>query len=104
MEQDAWADDAGVVVRAVHFDLVPDLPAALTDRPALRRGMTAMAADQGGTLIDADVVNIGGQPALRQVVKVALPDQAHGEAFLGPDPTGRRQGWSAPARPLPGRS
>ncbi|MDI1462579.1 hypothetical protein QEZ54_16525 [Catellatospora sp. KI3] len=83
VDQDVWVDDAGVVVRAVRFDLVPDLPAALTDRPALRRGMTAMAAQQGGTLIDADIVGVGGQPALRQLVKVPLPDQPHGEAFLG---------------------
>lgn len=80
---DTWANDERVLIQPVFFNLVPDLPTALTDLPALRRGMAKMAAAQGGSLIEADVVPIGGQPALRQVIKVKLPNQPRGQAFLG---------------------
>lgn len=80
---DTWADDERTLIQPVFFDLVPDLHTALTDLPALRSGMAKLAAAQGGALIEADVVPVGGQPALRQIIKVRLPGQAHGQAFLG---------------------
>ncbi|MEU4566293.1 hypothetical protein [Micromonospora sp. NPDC023956] len=80
---DTWANGERIVIQPVFFDLVPDLPAALTDLAALRQGLARMAAAQGGALIEADVVPVGGQPALRQVIKVKLPNQPHGQAFLG---------------------
>lgn len=80
---DSWANDERIVIQAVFFNLQPDLPAVLTDLPALQRGMAKMAAAQGGALIEADVVPVGGLPALRQVIKVKLPNQPHGQAFLG---------------------
>ncbi|MBO4208726.1 hypothetical protein [Micromonospora echinofusca] len=80
---DTWANDERIVVQAVFFDLVPDLPATLTEVPALQRGMAKLAATQGGALIEAGVTTIGGQPALRQVIKVKLPDRPQGQAFLG---------------------
>ncbi|MEU4771661.1 hypothetical protein [Micromonospora sp. NPDC023644] len=80
---DSWANDERIVIQATFFNLVPDLPAPLTDPAALRRGMAKMAAAQGGALIEADVTPVGGQPALRQIVKVKLPNQPHGQAFLG---------------------
>ncbi|MEU4777405.1 hypothetical protein [Micromonospora sp. NPDC023633] len=80
---DSWANDERIVIQATFFNLVPDLPAPLTDPAALQRGMAKMAAAQGGALIEADVTPVGGQPALRQIVKVKLPNQPHGQAFLG---------------------
>jgi hypothetical protein len=80
---DTWANEERTLIQPVFFDRVPDLPAALTDLPALRRGMARMAAAQGGALIEADVTPVGGQPALRQIIKVKLPDRPHGQAFLG---------------------
>ncbi|XTZ14981.1 hypothetical protein ACQSSU_26580 [Micromonospora echinospora] len=80
---DTWANDERIVIQPVFFNLVPDLPAALTDLTALRKGLAKMTAGQGGALIEADVVSVGDQPALRQVIKVKLPNQPHGQAFLG---------------------
>ena len=81
--EDTWANEERIIIQPVFFGLVPDLPAALTDLPTLRRGLAKLAADQGGALIEADVVPLGGQPALRQLIKVRLPNQDHGLAFLG---------------------
>ncbi|NUR51899.1 MAG: hypothetical protein HOV71_27550 [Hamadaea sp.] len=81
--EDTWANDERIIIQPVFFGLVPDLPAALTDLPSLRRGLARLAAQQGGALIEADVVPLGGQPALRQIVKVKLQHQEHGQAFLG---------------------
>ncbi|NUT31979.1 MAG: hypothetical protein HOV79_02785 [Hamadaea sp.] len=80
---DTWASDDRVIVQPVFFNLVPDLPAALTDPGALQRGMTQIAARDGGAVVEADVVTLGGQPALRQIVKVKLQNQPTGLAFLG---------------------
>ncbi|MEH1017124.1 hypothetical protein V6U90_29015 [Micromonospora sp. CPCC 206060] len=80
---DSWANDERIVIQAVFFNLVPDLPTSLTDLAALQRGMAKMAAAQGGALIEAGVMPVGGQPALRQIIKVKLPNQPHGQAFLG---------------------
>lgn len=79
----AWINEERIVVQPFFFDLPPDLPAALTDLTALRRGLAGAAAAQGGTLIEADTQPLGGQPALRQVVKMRLPNQPHGQVFLG---------------------
>lgn len=80
---DTWANDERTIVQPVFFGLVPDLPAALTDVAALQRGMAKLAVADGGGLVEADVVTIGGQPALHQIVKVKLPNQPSGLAFLG---------------------
>jgi hypothetical protein len=80
---DSWANEERIVIQALFFNLVPDLPAALTDPSALQRGMAGMAAAQGGALIEAGVVPLGGQPALRQLIKIKLPNQPSGQAFLG---------------------
>ncbi|SCL22793.1 hypothetical protein [Micromonospora inyonensis] len=80
---DTWANDERIIIQPVFFNLVPDLPAPLTDLPALQRGLAGTAAGQGGALIEADVMSVGGQPALRQIIKVKLPHQPHGQAFLG---------------------
>jgi hypothetical protein len=79
----SWANDERIVIQPVYFTLVPDLPAPLSSLPELRRGMAKMAAAQGGALIEAGVLPIGGQPALSQVIKIKLPNQPSGQAFLG---------------------
>lgn len=81
--EDTWANDERIVIQAVFFNLVPDLPTSLTDLSGLRKGMARMASAQGGALIEADVTPVGGQPALRQIIKVKLPNQPNGQAFLG---------------------
>ncbi|MGK5522538.1 hypothetical protein ACSNN9_24715 [Micromonospora sp. URMC 107] len=46
---DSWANDERIVIQATFFDLVPDLPAPLTDPAALRRGMAAPRTTSGPT-------------------------------------------------------
>ncbi len=60
-----------------------DLPAALDDGPALRHGLTRFTAEAGGGLIEASVKRLGGMPALRQILKLPLPGQPSGQAFIG---------------------
>ncbi|MEV6311772.1 hypothetical protein AB0M10_24610 [Streptomyces sp. NPDC051840] len=80
---DAWTDDNGDVVSLHYFALPPDLPAALDDGPALRTTLTHWTAQAGGGLIEASVKKLGGLPALRQILKLPLPQQPSGQVFIG---------------------
>ncbi|MDX3354691.1 hypothetical protein PV703_15530 [Streptomyces sp. ME01-24h] len=79
----AWTDDHGDVISLHFFDLPPDIPAPLEEPDRLRQALARFTADAGGGLIEADVVRVAGLPALRQVLKVPLPDRPRGQAFLG---------------------
>jgi hypothetical protein len=79
----AWRDANGDVLALDHFDLVPNLPAPLTDLPALRARMAVNVAQVGGGLVECDPVQVDGVPAVRQVVKLRHPAQEHGLAFVG---------------------
>ncbi|MFJ4848382.1 hypothetical protein [Streptomyces sp. NPDC088733] len=79
----AWADDHGDVISLHFFDLPPDIPAPLEEPDRLRQALARVTTDAGGGLIEADVVRVAGLPALRQVLKVPLPDRPRGQAFLG---------------------
>ncbi|MBM9622958.1 hypothetical protein ACFU9F_20905 [Streptomyces zhihengii] len=83
VDHDVWTDDAGDVLSLHWFGLKPDLPAALDDGPALRASLAAYTAEAGGGLIEASVKPLGGLPALRQILKLPLPGQAHGQVFIG---------------------
>ncbi|MER5898076.1 hypothetical protein [Streptomyces sp. NPDC001876] len=83
VDEDAWANDDGDVLSLHYFGLPPDLPAALEDGPTLRNTLTHWTAQAGGGLIEASVKTLGGLPALRQILKVPLPQQAHGQVFIG---------------------
>jgi hypothetical protein len=63
-----------------YFDLVPDLPAPLTDLPKLQHEMTLMAGVDG-CLIEAHIVDFAGIPALLRIVKLPLPNRPAGQAF-----------------------
>lgn len=65
------------------FGLPPDLPASLDDGPALRAALTRLTADAGGGLIEASVKSLGQLPALKQILKLPLPGQPSGQAFIG---------------------
>ncbi|WP_405659944.1 hypothetical protein OG379_05610 [Streptomyces sp. NBC_01166] len=80
---DAWANDDGDVLSVYYFALPPDLPAGLDDGPALRTTLTHWTAQAGGGLIEASVKRLGGLPALRQIIKVPLPQQPSGQVFIG---------------------
>ncbi|WNV83277.1 hypothetical protein [Umezawaea sp. Da 62-37] len=64
-----------------YFDQAPDLPAALDDLGALRHGLAHLTAEVG-CLVEAHVVHLGGEPALFQIVKLPIPNQPSGQAFL----------------------
>ncbi|MFE3515157.1 hypothetical protein [Streptomyces sp. NPDC059166] len=80
---DAWTSNDGDVVSLHYFALPPDLPASLDDGPALRATLTHWTAQAGGGLIEASVKTLGGLPALRQILKVPLPQQPSGQVFIG---------------------
>ncbi|MGW4629079.1 hypothetical protein [Streptomyces rubiginosohelvolus] len=83
VDTDAWLNDHGDVLSLHFFELPPDLPAALDDGPTLRHGLTHFTARAGGGLIEASVKRLGELPALRQILKLPLPNQPSGQAFIG---------------------
>ncbi|MFH9610173.1 hypothetical protein [Streptomyces sp. NPDC017448] len=83
VDADAWLNDHGDVLSLHFFDLPPDLPAALDDGPALRHRLTHFTARAGGGLVEASVKPLDGLPALRQILKLPLPDRAGGQVFIG---------------------
>lgn len=81
--ENTLADHERTIIGIHYFAIPPDLTADFSDPQLLQRATALMAAQQDATLIEADAVEIGGLPALRQIVKVPLPDQPTGQAFLG---------------------
>lgn len=81
-----WRHDAtGDQFLVQDFDLVPNLPAALDDLATLRRVITEQEAASLGTVIELDLVTIGGQPAFTRLVKLPIdtdhPDHP-GQSFI----------------------
>ncbi|MEV6782522.1 hypothetical protein [Streptomyces sp. NPDC051098] len=83
VDQDVWANDDGDLLSVHFFGLIPDLPASLDDGPALRAALTRLTAEAGGGLVEASVKPLGGLPALKQILKLPLPGQPRGQAFIG---------------------
>ncbi|MFI2371317.1 hypothetical protein [Streptomyces sp. NPDC018833] len=83
VDHDVWANDGGDILSLHFFGLPPDLPASLDDGPALRAALTRRTAEAGGGLIEASVKTLGALPALRQILKLPLPGQPSGQAFIG---------------------
>ena len=82
-DQTTWVNPVnGDQVSLNYFDLVPDLPASLDEMPKLRHDLAVMTGHVG-CLIEAHHVRLGDVPALFQVVKLPLPDQPSGQAFIG---------------------
>ncbi|NUL02706.1 hypothetical protein HRW07_05480 [Streptomyces lunaelactis] len=83
VDNDVWANNEGDVLSLHFFGLPPDLPASLDDGPALRAALTRLTAQAGGGLIEASVKSLGQLPALKQILKLPLPGQPSGQAFIG---------------------
>jgi hypothetical protein len=64
-----------------YFDQVPDLPATLDDIASLRHGLAHLTSEVG-CLVEAHVVHLGQVPTLLQIVKLPIPNQPSGQAFL----------------------
>src|SRR4051794_3904303 len=80
-DETTWVDPVtGDRMTLQHADHAPNLPAPLTDLPRLRAGLVAQSADVGA-LIEAHVVTVDSLPALRQIVKLPLPERP-GQGFV----------------------
>jgi len=77
-----WFDPlTGDQVSLTIIESVPDLPASLADVATLRGRLTAETASTG-SLIEAHVVELDSVPAVFQLLKLPIPDQEHGLAFI----------------------
>ncbi len=72
---------SGDQVSLTYIDLVPDLPAPLDDLQLLRHRLALETADVGA-LIEAHVVMIDSVPTLYQLLKLPIPGQDSGQAFI----------------------
>lgn len=78
-----WRDANGDVTQVVPIELVPDLPAPLHDLARLRRELAITYARGGGALVECDVIELDGVPAVRQILKIKFPNQPTGLVFTG---------------------
>lgn len=78
-DQHTWINQGnGDRISLSRHDGAPDLPAGLDDLPRLRHEL-AVRHGEVGCLIEAQVVQLGGHPALLQIVK--LPMAGPGQTF-----------------------
>ncbi|MFF0497976.1 hypothetical protein ACFYU5_16325 [Nocardia aobensis] len=81
LDQTTWGNPATRdIVTLSYIDLVPDLPAPLSDIDTLRRRLTELQAEFG-CLIEAHAISVDSQPALLRLEKFPLADQATGLGF-----------------------
>ncbi len=81
-DERTWFDPrTGDQVSLTYIGMVPDIPAPLDDLPLLRRKLAEETAESG-SLIEAHVVRLGGVPALFQLIKLPIPGQATGLAYI----------------------
>ncbi|GIJ67050.1 TerD family protein [Virgisporangium ochraceum] len=78
-----WRDGNGDVMQIVPVTQVPDLPAPLHDLAAMGRGLALTYARSGGALVECRPAQLDGLPAVRQILKMKFPGQAHGLVFSG---------------------
>ena len=81
-DERTWFDPrTGDQVSLTYIGLVPDLPASLDDLPLLRHRL-ALETAESGSIIEAHVVSLGGVPAVLQLIKLPIPGQDTGLAFI----------------------
>lgn len=81
-DERTWFDPrTGDQVSLTYIGMVPDIPAPLDDLPLLRRKLAEETAESG-SIIEAHVVRLGGLPALFQLIKLPIPGQDTGLAFI----------------------
>ncbi|MEV0643765.1 hypothetical protein AB0I28_00740 [Phytomonospora sp. NPDC050363] len=77
-----WVDSASGDAVSLQVNDGPPFDASwMSGLAALRKGFARMFAD-AGCLIEADLVPFGGARAVYQLVKVPMPNAAHGQVFL----------------------
>jgi hypothetical protein len=81
-DERTWFDPrTGDQVSLTYIGMVPDLPASLDDLPLLRHRLTEETAEVG-SIIEAHVVQLDGVPAVLQLIKLPIPNQETGLAFI----------------------
>ncbi|MFI7674538.1 hypothetical protein [Actinophytocola sp. NPDC049390] len=81
-DERTWFDPrTGDQVSLTYIGMVPDIPAPFDDLPLLRRKLAEETAESG-SIIEAHVVRLGGVPALFQLIKLPIPGQDTGLAFI----------------------
>jgi hypothetical protein len=81
-DERTWFDPrTGDQVSLTYIGMVPDIPASFDDLPLLRRKLAEETAETG-SIIEAHVVRLGGVPALFQLIKLPIPGQDTGLAFI----------------------
>ena len=81
-DERTWFDPrTGDQVSLTYIGMVPDLPASLDDLPTLRRKLAEETAETGA-IIEAHVVQLGGVPSVFQLIKLPIPGQDTGLAFI----------------------
>lgn len=81
-DERTWFDPrTGDQVSLTYIGMVPDIPAPFDDLPLLRRKLAEETAETG-SIIEAHVVRLGGVPALFQLIKLPIPGQDTGLAFI----------------------
>jgi hypothetical protein len=81
-DERTWFDPrTGDQVSLTYIGMVPDIPASLDDLPLLRRRLAEETAETG-SLIEAHVVRLDGVPAMFQLIKLPIPGQETGLAFI----------------------
>ncbi len=81
LSQNTWQHPSGDQAELAYYNLVPDLPAGLDDLPKLRHDL-ALIHGESGCLIEAQLVQLVGVPALLRIIKMPLRDQASGQVFV----------------------
>ncbi|SDG17998.1 hypothetical protein SAMN05216553_10644 [Lentzea fradiae] len=81
LDQFLWQHPSGDQAVLTYYNRVPDLPAGLGDLPKLRHDL-ALVHGETGCLVEAHVVQLDGVPALLRIIKMPLPDQPNGQAFV----------------------
>jgi hypothetical protein len=81
LDQNTWQHPSGDQAELSYYHLVPDLPAGLDDLPKLRHDL-AVIHGETGCLIEAQVVQLAGVPALLRIVKMPLPNLPNGQGFV----------------------
>ncbi|SPT60450.1 hypothetical protein [Actinomadura madurae] len=82
LQPGAFRNADGDTLALYGFDLPPDLPAPLEQLDLLRARIVAKTAESGGGVVELDVITLDGLPAVRQIVKLPLPDRPAGVAYL----------------------
>jgi hypothetical protein len=81
-DERTWFDArTGDQVSLTYIGMEPDIPAPLDDLPLLRRKLAEETAETG-SLIEAHVVRLGDLPTLFQLIKLPIPGQDTGLAFI----------------------